>query len=220
MFIAQILQSKHQATCKWCPRLRHCYNLSTQSFAHFPKRHFEFTKLAQILQTKGDKILCNVKTHWTSMLSPIKHVMSKYKTLMLKIVKDNMEVVIAKTNFELLCDVSLPLALVCLQSFFEIAHAFIKFFQKRNVFACHYVATITICQSQLYLLYNDPNTCYISNAFKYFKDLVASKHDIVGLCWVVEALDLKASNVEYLAFHFTNHTFLAIYVDPFFLNFN
>jgi hypothetical protein len=183
------------------------------TFVHFPKRHFEFTKLAQILQIKGDKIICNVKTHWTSMLGPIKHVMSKYKTLMLKFV---VEVVIAKTNFELLCDVSLPLALVCLQSLFEIACAFIKFFQKKNVFAGNYVATITICQSQLYSLYNDPNTCYISNAFKYFKDLVASKHDIVGSCWVVEALDLKASNVEYLAFHFTKHTFLAVYVDPFF----
>jgi hypothetical protein len=70
--------------------------------------------LRKILQTKGDKILHNVKTHWINMLSPIKHVMSKYKTLMLKIVKDNIEVVIAKTNFELLCDVSLPLALACL----------------------------------------------------------------------------------------------------------
>jgi hypothetical protein len=58
------------------------------------------------------------------------------------------------------------------------------------------------------------------DAFKGFKDLVASKHDIVGLCWVVEALDLNDSSVEYLAFHVANHTFLAIYVDPFSGNFN
>jgi hypothetical protein len=47
------------------------------------------------------------------MLNLTRYVMSKYKMLMLKMAKYNMEVVIAKTNFELLCDVSLLLALAC-----------------------------------------------------------------------------------------------------------
>jgi len=128
---------------------------------------------------------------------------------MLKMVEDNMEV-----------DVSLLLALACLMLLSEIVHALIKFFQKRNVFVCGYVATIKVCKPQLYSLFNDPNTCYVFDAFKDFKDSVASKYDIIGLCWAAKALDFNASSVEYLTFHFANHTFLIIYVDPFFRNFN
>jgi hypothetical protein len=50
---------------------------------------------------------------------------------------------------------------------------------------------------------------------KTFKDLVTSNHDTIGLCWVAKALNLNASSVEYLTFHFVNHTFSTIYVDPF-----
>lgn len=91
---------------------------------------------------------------------------------------------------------------------------------KKDVFVCNYVVAIKVCKSHLYSLYGDPNTCYVFDAFKGFKDLVASKHDTVGLCWVVEALDLNDSSMEYLAFHVAKHTFLVIYVDPFFGNFN
>jgi hypothetical protein len=76
------------------------------------------------------------------------------------------------------------------------------------------MVAMKVCQSHLYSLYSDPNICYVFDAFKGFKDLVASKHDTVGLCCVVEALDLNNSSVEYLAFHVANHTFLAIYVVP------
>ncbi len=86
-----------------------------------------------------------------------------------------------------------------------------------NIFVCNHVESIKAFQSQLYSLYSDLKTCYVFNTFK---DLVASKHDIVGLHWVAKNLDLNGPNVEYLAFHFANHTFLAIYVNPFFGNFN
>jgi len=36
------------------------------------KRHLEFQGLAQTLETKGNKILKNVKTRWMSMLEPLK----------------------------------------------------------------------------------------------------------------------------------------------------
>ncbi len=117
-------------------------------------------------------------------------------------------------------DVFLLLALACLMLLSEIVHVLIKFFQKKNVFVCGYVATIKVCKSQLYSLFNDPNTCYVFDALKDFKDSVASKHDTIGQCWVAKALDLNASSMEYLTFHFANHTFLTIYVDPSFKNFN
>ncbi len=41
-------------------------------FVHSHKIHIEFTKLVEILGTKGNKIIQNVKTKWILMLSPTK----------------------------------------------------------------------------------------------------------------------------------------------------
>jgi len=51
-------------------------------FSHSPKRHLEFQRLAQTLETKGNKILKNVKTRWMSMLNPLKKIMAKYCPLL------------------------------------------------------------------------------------------------------------------------------------------
>ncbi len=50
-------------------------------FSKSPKRHLELQKLADLLETKGRKILQNVKTRWISMLSPLQRVLSEYRTL-------------------------------------------------------------------------------------------------------------------------------------------
>jgi len=39
------------------------------------------------------------------MFSPTKHVMAKYRTLLIKMAIDNLSNEKAKTNFDLLCDV-------------------------------------------------------------------------------------------------------------------
>ncbi len=48
------------------PLVKHIENLFIQTlhayFAHFPKRHLEFRKLAEIMEKKGNKILHSVKT--------------------------------------------------------------------------------------------------------------------------------------------------------------
>jgi len=67
------------------------------------------------------------------MLSPTRCVMSKYKMLMLKMDEDNMEVVVARTNFKLLCDVSLLLALVCLLLLLETTHMHSSNSKKRRM---------------------------------------------------------------------------------------
>ncbi len=60
---------------------------------------------------KGAKILKNVKTQWIGMLSPTKHVMVEYKTLLMKMALDNPNNEKAKANFDLLCDVQVMLGL-------------------------------------------------------------------------------------------------------------
>jgi hypothetical protein len=68
-------------------------------FARSPKRHLEYVKLAEVLQTKGLKILKQVKTWWLSMMSPAIRAMNEYRTLVVKMMEDQDEVETAKTSF-------------------------------------------------------------------------------------------------------------------------
>ncbi len=54
-------------------------------FAHSPWQHLEFTKLAEVMETKGNKLVHNVKTRWILILNLVKKVLTKYKTLLVKI---------------------------------------------------------------------------------------------------------------------------------------
>jgi hypothetical protein len=47
-------------------------------FAWSPKWHTKFIKLVDGMETKGFKIIMDVKTRWLSMVSPLKCVMSEY----------------------------------------------------------------------------------------------------------------------------------------------
>jgi hypothetical protein len=58
-------------------------------FAHSLKKRLKFTKILELVATKGNQILWNVKTRWISMLSPTKIIMEKYKTLRVKMAWDN-----------------------------------------------------------------------------------------------------------------------------------
>jgi hypothetical protein len=80
-------------------------------FSKNPKRHLEFTKLTKVMETKGAKILKNVKTHWISMLSPAWCVMGEYRTLLMKMALDGPTNDKAKANFEFFCDVKILLLL-------------------------------------------------------------------------------------------------------------
>ncbi len=44
----------------------------------------------ELMATKGNKILQNVKIRWISMLNPTKKVMVRYKTLLVKMTLDNL----------------------------------------------------------------------------------------------------------------------------------
>ena len=59
-------------------------------FAHSPKRHLEFPKLAEVMHLKGLKILKNIKTRWISMLSPSVRIMNEYRVLLVKMAVDSL----------------------------------------------------------------------------------------------------------------------------------
>jgi hypothetical protein len=57
-------------------------------FAYSPKRHLKLTKLVDIMETKGNKVLHNIKTQWISMLNLAKRMMVEYRTLLVKMAMD------------------------------------------------------------------------------------------------------------------------------------
>jgi hypothetical protein len=124
-------------------------------FSNSLERHLEFIKLVEILEIRGLKILQNVKTRWISMLKPFKWVMAKYKTLIVKMSRENVSVAQARFDLNLLCHLHMLLGLFCLLPLLEAVNALIKFAQRRDVFICDFVATVEICQVDLYMMYSD-----------------------------------------------------------------
>jgi hypothetical protein len=65
-------------------------------FSHSPKRHLEFQRLVQTLETKGNKIFKNVKTRWMSMLDALKRIMVEYRPLFVMMQADYSTIHVAK----------------------------------------------------------------------------------------------------------------------------
>jgi hypothetical protein len=66
--------------------------------------------LAKTLETKGLKLLQNIKTCWISMLNPLKCVLGEYKSLVVKMQIDALENKPVRENLDLLCDLELVLS--------------------------------------------------------------------------------------------------------------
>jgi hypothetical protein len=67
-----------------------------------------------LLETKGLKLLYNVKAMWISMLFLMKRVLAEYKILMVHMNNDLNHVVATKTNLVYLCDVQVIIGLMCI----------------------------------------------------------------------------------------------------------
>jgi predicted RNA-binding protein YlxR (DUF448 family) len=105
------------------------------------------------LNTKGNKILWNVKTCWISMLSPCKWVVAKYKTLIAKMLDDQIENETIRSNLQKLLNLEFIIALHCILPLLELVHTLIKYAQGRGVYICDFVEAIKMCKDKLYELY-------------------------------------------------------------------
>jgi hypothetical protein len=121
-------------------------------FAYNPKKFLEFTKLAKTLEIKGFKLFKNVKTHWISMLSPLKCILAQYKSLVVKMHYDCEKNKFARDNFELLCDLDLILGLPCVMSILEVVHYAIKYAQCWDVFIMDILDTINLVNVEFFSL--------------------------------------------------------------------
>ena len=93
------------------------------------------------------------------------------------------------TIFELLCIPYFLLGMCCLIPLLESIDSLVKFSQGRNVFVCNMVATIKMRQGQLFSLYFDKTTCYSSDEFLSFKNLLDCSHEVIHMKWVPDLND-------------------------------
>jgi hypothetical protein len=57
-------------------------------FAHSPNRVTKFRTLALLMETKGLKLLKNVKTRWISCHAPMRRLILEWKPIMAKMFED------------------------------------------------------------------------------------------------------------------------------------
>jgi hypothetical protein len=153
-------------------------------YAYFnksPKQHLQFVKLTEVLQSKGLKILKNVKTRWISILSPAVRVMNEYKVLLVIMKEMSSSLDVAQKNLNLLCDVQVLLGLSRLLPMLRCAHLLMQFAQSRDVFVCDYIAAIQVCQAEITSFYIDDATTFSHDLFWDFKALCQTRHDAIPL---------------------------------------
>lgn len=191
-------------------------------FAHSPKRHLEFVKLAELMQSKGLKILKNIQTRWISMLSPAVRVLNKYRVLIVKMSIDSERPVeeiggkkgkvdkklmsLATKNLKFLSDIQILLGLSGLLPLLRCVHSLMQFAQGRDVFVCDYVSAIHICIAEVTAFYIDEKSAFTQDVFWDFKALVNLRHEAIPLSWVQPGFDLNSDAAEVLHFTPTGHS--------------
>jgi hypothetical protein len=129
-------------------------------FCSLSQTPLEFTKLVEVIETKGLKILNKVHTRWISLLKPLKRISGEYKTLIVEFAQDTHQESTTRKNLSLLCDVSTLLALLCILPLLESINSFIKFAQVGDVFVSDMIAAMKICQAEIYMMYCDSATSF------------------------------------------------------------
>ena len=123
-----------------------------------PQKHLEFLKLAELMETKGLKILRNIKTRWISMLAPAVRVMNEYRTLLVKFQQDSSvrkPKKIAVKCFTNLVDVQTVIGLACMMPMLRLTQSFMKYAQRNNVFVCDFLARMNTLQKDLNEMYKE-----------------------------------------------------------------
>jgi hypothetical protein len=76
---------------------------------HNPKKQVVFTKLAKIMETKGNKILCNIKIKWIFMYSFVKGLLVKYHSFLMKMTWNALTITSVRLDLSSFIDVETSL---------------------------------------------------------------------------------------------------------------
>ncbi len=79
------------------------------------------------------------------MLEPLKQFLVEYKTLIMKMAQENLSIIQARLNLDLIFDIHTLLAFSCSLPLLEVVNVLIKFAKGRDVFICDFVIIVKIC---------------------------------------------------------------------------
>ena len=132
------------------------------------------------------------------MLSPSKRVLSKYRTLLVKMYSDHFikpTIPAAKVNEEFMTDIKCLLTLATMLPLLEAVKALVIFAQSPSVYVCDFTRAWSLYISYVNDLYCT-KIAFISYAFSCFKKICDLSHENIRLRWHPNVNDC----VEYLIF--------------------
>jgi hypothetical protein len=129
------------------------------------------------------------------MLEPFNNILAKYKMLIMKMSQNNINVVQARLNLNLLCDIHTLLDLSYLLPLLGVVNILIKFAKRNNIFICNFVTIIKICQADIFMMYSDPFTSYQHEHFQVFCDIMDNSSTTIMQNWII---DLNSGTKTYL----------------------
>jgi hypothetical protein len=188
--------------------VKHVEDLLASLYSYFsssPKRTLEFQKLAACLESKGNKILRNVKTRWISMLEPAKRVLEEYKPLVTKMVVDSPKELAAKQNLSMLLDWQNMVTLPCFLPMLNSANSLIKFAHNPACYIVDFISAVKMCQADLYRLYIDPAFAFHGEEFNTFRSLADDTSMVIEQDWFLcynreeDHLVFKIGGVSHMA---------------------
>jgi hypothetical protein len=144
-------------------------------------------------------------------VEPLKRMMPKYETLIMKMSQDNVSIVQARFNLDLLYDLHMLLGLLCLLPLLEAMHALIKFVEGKDIFICDVVAIVKICQADLYMMYSNTSNNYQHEHFQVFSNVVENSFALITQDWVIHFNNAMKT----LVFHIVGHSYVAHIFNPF-----
>jgi len=89
------------------------------------------------------------------MISFFKHVLSKYRTIFMKMALDAPIIPFAKSNLSLLINVESLLGLKVMMLMLEAIHSLIKFAKLKDVFVYDFIAIVTIREGDVCCMFYD-----------------------------------------------------------------
>ena len=105
------------------------------------------------------------------MLSPLKHVLSEYRTLLVNMYSDHfvkLTIPTAKVNNEPMADIKCFFILAAMLPILKAIKTSVIFAQSPSVYVCDFTRALSFCISYVNDLYCTKKT-FISNAFSYLK---------------------------------------------------
>jgi len=82
----------------------------------------------------------------------------------------------AKSNLSLMTNVKMLLGLNAIMPLLEEVHSLIKFSQLHDMFVCDFIATMKICEMDVYMMYYDNHNYFQGDMFENFHAFINNAH--------------------------------------------